>query len=132
VSSTAKGEPTVAQVVLKPRSGREITGQSIIRADNLEDYVPDPSDADTVAGTLADAGFEVGPVGGIAMSVAGPRSLFERYFGTKVEPSDEGGWVAVDRSGAATRELPLNALPDPVAQRVHAITFEPPVEVVLP
>ena len=127
---TDESEQVVAHVVLKPASGREITGDSMIRADTLEEFAPDPGDASLVARVLADASFEVGPTVGIGMSVTGPRSLFESYFGTRVEAADEGGWVAVHVSGAATRELPIDELPEPVAQRVHAVTFEEPAETV--
>ena len=58
------------------------------------------------------------------MSVAGPRDAFERYFGVPVRPADDGGWVAGE-DGA--RELPL---PAELAERVHAVTFEPPAETV--
>ena len=53
-------EQVVALVVLRPASGREITGESIIRADTLEEFAPDPGDASLVARVLADAGSRLG------------------------------------------------------------------------
>lgn len=123
---TGERETIVALVLLKPGSGQVITGESVITAETLRDFAPDPGDADTVARALADAGFEVGPVVGVGMSVAGPRSRFEEVFGTTVEDAGDGGWVV---AGGA-RELPLDALSDPIRQRVHAVTFESPAEAV--
>ena len=131
MSPTGQSETVVAQVVLKPASGLEITGYAPITSETLPQYLPDPGDADAVARVLAAAGFEVGPVAGIGMSAAGPLSLFEEYFGAKVERDDTGGWVAVGSSGAPSRELPVDALPDSVSSRVHAVSFEEPVEPVV-
>jgi hypothetical protein len=121
------GEPeqVVAIAVLKPASGRAITGTSQITAANLHEFSPDPGDVAAVAQALRRAGFQVGPLVGVAMSLAGPRDAFERYFGVPVRPAEDGGWVAGD-DGA--RELPV---PAELAARVHAVTFEPPAEAVL-
>ena len=110
----------VAMVVLAPASGRAITGE--ITAETLAQFAPDPGDAEHVAGVLAGAGFAVGPLVGISMSISGPRATFERVFGITVDDAAEGGWEA-----AGARELPV---PDALASRVRAITFEPPAEAV--
>ena len=110
--------------VLKPASGREITGDSRITAETLHEFAPDPADVDVVARALARAGFRVGPLVGIAMSLAGSREAFEAYFGVPVRAADEGGWVAGE---GGPRELPV---PAELADRLHAITFEPPAEAV--
>jgi hypothetical protein len=112
----------VAIVILTPASGQAITGASAITAETLHEFAPDPGDADRVARVLADAGFSVGPLVGIGMSISGPRATFERFFGVAVDDAEEGGWLA---DGA--RELPV---PPALADRVHAITFEPPAEAV--
>jgi hypothetical protein len=69
---------------------------------------------------LTAAGFEVGPLVGIAMSIAGPHAVFEAYFGTGVETAAAGGW-----SAAGARELPV---PAALAGAVHAVSFESPAE----
>ena len=127
---TGETEQIVAHVVLKPASGRTITGESMIRADTLDSFAPDPSDAHAVARVLTDAGFEVGPTVGIGMSMAGSRALFERYFGTKIVDAPDGGWVAVDATGSTTRDLPLDKLTPPVADRTLTVTFDEPAETV--
>jgi len=127
---TSESERIVAQVILKPASGRPITGTSMIRADTLEEFAPDPSEARAVARVLTDAGFEVGPTVGVGYHLTGPRSLFERYFDTKIAEAPDGGWVAVRDTRAATRELPVDKLPDSVAGRVLTVTFDEPAETV--
>lgn len=121
-------EPVVAMVVLRPASGRAVAGAEGITTETLHEFAPDRGDAEAVARTLADAGFEVGPTVGIGMSIAAPRTHFEEVFGTQVAEAEEGGWVV---SGAG-RELPLDALPGEVRERVHAVTFEEPAEAVGP
>jgi hypothetical protein len=117
-------DEVVAIAVLKPASGVAMTGGSQITAETLHEFAPEPADADAVADALSRAGFLVGPLVGIGMSVAGPRAAFESYFGVPVRPAPDGGWVAGE---GGTRELPL---PAELAERVHAVTFEPPAEAV--
>jgi hypothetical protein len=112
----------VAIVVLRPASGRAITGQTAITAETLHEFSPDPGDVEAVTRVLADAGFTVGPVVGIAMSISGSRERFTSFFGVAVEDAETGGWEAEGR-----RELPV---PAALADRVHAVTFEPPAEAV--
>ena len=120
----AAGE-IVAMVVLRPASGKPITGSSAITAETLSEFAPDPGDVQEVARVLAGAGFEVGPLVGIGMSISAPRDVFERFFGVAVSDAEDGGWEA-----GGARELPV---PPALRDRVHAITFEPPAEaVVLP
>lgn len=125
-------EPLTALVLLRPASGREITGGSAITAETLEDYLPDPEATADVARRLREAGFDVGPLGGVSMALTGPLALFEQFFGTKVEPAPDGGWVFVDSGGETSREVPLAGVPEEVAAGVHAVTFEPPAELAGP
>jgi hypothetical protein len=121
---TDESDTIVALVVLRPGSGRAITGESEITAETLPEFAPDPGDAEAVTRALAGAGFDVGPVVGIAMSVTASRSRFEEFFGTEVADADDGGLVVA----GGDRELPLDALPEDVRRLVHAVTFEPPAE----
>ena len=50
----------VALVLLRPASGRPLTGASRVTAETLEQYAPDPADAESVAGALREQGFEDG------------------------------------------------------------------------
>jgi hypothetical protein len=112
----------VAIVVLAPASGRAITGGTEITAETLEAFAPDPGDVEHVTGVLAGAGFGVGPLVGISVSISAPRETFERFFGVTVDDAASGGWEV-----AGARELPV---PDVLAGRVRAVTFEPPAEAV--
>jgi hypothetical protein len=114
----------VALAVLRPASGGAVPGSAPITAQTLEAVAPDPADAEAVAAALRRAGFSVGPLVGIAMSVAGPPDAFERYFGVAPRASPAGGWTAGE---AGQRELPV---PAELADRVQAVTFEPPAEAV--
>jgi hypothetical protein len=129
VISRGELEVVVATVLVKPASGRKLGPSSRITAESLPEFLPDRGEAETVARELAAAGFEVGPLVGIGMSIAGPRELFEQFFGTPITAAEEGGWAIAD---GTTRELPLHAVPEEIAERVHAVTFEPPVETATP
>ena len=115
-------EELVAMVVLAPASGRPISGESAITGETLHEFAPDPGDVEVVTRVLAGAGFTVGPLVGIAMSISGPRERFESFFGVGVDDAETGGWEAEGK-----RELPV---PAALAGRVHAVTFEPPAEAV--
>ena len=112
----------VALAVLAPASGRAITGAGEITAETLAEFTPNPGDVEHVTRVLAGAGFRVGPLVGISMSISAPRATFEAFFGVPVEDAEEGGWKA-----RGARELPV---PAELAGRVHAVTFEPPAEAV--
>ena len=60
-----------------------------------------------------ESGFQLGPYVGISFSILGPPSLFETFFGTRLEKLQD-------------YELPLNALPREMAALIEAVTFTPP------
>jgi hypothetical protein len=113
----------VATVVMRPASGRSLDDAPPITADTLDAFRPDPAAVEAVTSELTAAGFEVGPLVGIAMAISGAREAFEAYFGIGVETAAAGGW-----SAAGARELPV---PAALAGAIHAVTFEPPVEPVI-
>jgi hypothetical protein len=113
----------VALAVLRPASGGALPAAPIT-AESLQAVAPDPADAEAVTAALTRAGFHVGPLVGISMSVSGPRAAFRSYFGVDPRESAEGGWTAGE---SGPRELPV---PAELADRVAAVTFEPPAEAV--
>lgn len=121
-------EPISALVVLPTRSGRAIDGTSVITAENLRDYEFDPENAAAVAAAFEEAGFSVGPAVGISLSISGTPSQFTEFFGTEVAPGGGGGWQAQNAEGEFTTELPTAGLPASLAERITAVAFEPPVE----
>ena len=82
------------------------------------------AEAEPAARALRAEGFLVGPHVGISMAISAPRRSFERVFGTRVEDSAEGGWVAE----GGTRELPLGQLPPELGSQIRAVTFDEPAE----
>ena len=111
-----KEEPTLsAQVLLKPESGRELTGESAITTETLGQYQPSPEAAERVRKRYARAGFEVGPLVGISFSITAPASAFEKVFKTRIREAGKGDL-----------ELPKKALPRELAEDVAAVTFTPP------
>ena len=122
----------VALVVLRPASGRAITGGAEITAETLAQYAPDPTDAAVVTAALVEEGFDVGPLVGIAMSLAGPRRRFEEVFGVRLTEAEDGGWRVEGADAPRMRRLPADRLGPEVARRVHAIELEPPAELTGP
>jgi len=121
-------DTTVALVLLTAKSGRKVTRDTQLTAQTLPEYAPDPAEAAVVAEILQAAGFRVGPVVGISMSIEGSAGLFNEFFGTEVVRTESGGWVAKSSSDATGQELPTAKLPHQLQGRVAAVTFEPPVE----
>lgn len=117
-----------ALMLLRPASGEPITGETVITAESLARYAPDHDEAGVVAGRMREAGFRVGPLVGIAMTVTAPRTLFEAFFRTSVVEEDDGGWTVA----GGGRELPLSSLPPGLAGRILAVTFDEPAEPVGP
>lgn len=121
-------EPIVALAVLRPASPSTGARPDAITVETLHEHAPDPAAVARVGDTLAAAGFAVGPMVGIAMAISGPSQLFEEYFSVRVAEASDGSWFAVRDDGAATRELPLSAVPADTAGDLAAVTFEEPAE----
>lgn len=122
------GGTAVALVLLTARSGRKVTGDTPLTARTLPEYAPDPADVAVVAEILQAAGFTVGPLVGISMSIEGSPRLFDEFFGTQIMRTDDGGWAARGGNGSSGLELPTAQLPRQLRGRIAAVTFEPPAE----
>lgn len=109
----ATDPPLSALVVLRPRDGRELTGDAQITAETLAGYLPDPQAVEAARAYFRWAGYSVTVAAGISFSITGPRSLFERTFGGL--PPAPGGL-----------ELPLDPLPEELRPLVQAVAFTPP------
>jgi hypothetical protein len=97
----------------------EISAQVVLRAKGpitaatLAANQP-PKDAVEAASKLfREAGFKLGPYVGISFSISGSRSLFEKFFGTRLDKLQ--GY-----------ELPLDSLPKDAVALIEAVTFTPP------
>jgi len=97
----------------------EISAQVVFRAKepitaaNLAANQPPPEAVEAARKLFREAGFQVGPYVGISFSISGPPSLFESFFGTRLDK-------------LKSYELPLRVLPKEVADRIEAVTFTPP------
>jgi hypothetical protein len=114
-----------AEVVLRSAGGRLEGPRTPISSDNLGDQRPP---FDTVAAAtefFRRQGFSVGEPGGISFTVAGPKSLFERVFGSTLTVTEERNMTTTATADGAL-ELPLDRIPAEVAEPIEAVTFTPP------
>ena len=115
-----------AEVLLKSASGRSIDDTSLITAENVQDYAPSAEAVAEATRYFSEAGFEVGPVRGIGLSISSKASTFEEVLEIKLRPDERGGVVAVTTDGDESYEIPLTPLPGSIRALVVAITFTPP------
>ena len=126
----SKRERTItAQVIVRSRSGKRISGDVAITSRTITDYVPSPEDAEAATLRFRELGFEIGPLVGISFSITALASKFEETFGVKLRVDDRG---AVARAGSEPPpgglELPAQTLPPELAKLVVTVTFAPPAE----
>jgi hypothetical protein len=97
----------------------EISAQVVLRAKGpitvatLAANQPPKEAVDAARKLFREAGFELGDYVGISFSISGSRSLFEKFFKTRLDKLK--GY-----------ELPLRALPKDVVSLIEAVTFTPP------
>lgn len=107
-------EPRVgALVVLRPAGGGDVTTRAIT-AQNVNESAPDRETAEGARRMFAQAGFQVGPLVGIAFSIEGPRELMTSFFDDFVEREGTGA------------ELSLERLPRDAAAVIQAVVSEAP------
>jgi hypothetical protein len=71
-------------------------------------------------------GFVVGPLVANNFSIEAPVATFEEYFGVRLVARPSSGMQIEGVEGASAFELPRNALPDPVRDKVTAVLFTRP------
>jgi hypothetical protein len=124
--SPKKEKVVSAQVILRPASGKSVTGQEAITSENIRDYMPSPESFQAAAQAFSAAGFEVSAAGPTGFSITAPASTFETFFNTRLRKQERGGVMAMRKDESASFELPLRAIPREVSQFVEAVTFTPP------
>jgi subtilase family serine protease len=124
--SPKKEDIISAQVVLRPASGKSVTGQEAITSDNVRDYMPSPESFQAVASEFAAAGFEVSAAGPTGFSITAPASTFEKFFNTRLKSTESGGVESVGKDKSTGYELPLRGLPKGLSHHIEAVTFTPP------
>lgn len=120
-----------AQVLLRSRSGRVITGDTVITSANIAEFQPSDDDAREATSTFRRAGFATGPLVGISFSITAPVATFESVFDVRIR-ADAGGEMAVSR-GATDHgyALPVDHLPAALKGIVTAVEFSPPADLYL-
>ena len=127
IAMSPKKEKTVsAQVILLSASGKSVTGQEAITAENVQDFMPSRESFATAARSFQEAGFEVSAPGPTGFSITAPADLFEKFFKTRLRREESGAVKAQRKDESTAFELPLRALPRELAQLVEAVTFTPP------
>ena len=129
MTSSPSPSDVVAHVLVRPASGRRITGDTRITADTLDLYRPRDDDVRTVAGQLAGAGFAVTHPPGIAITIVGAVELFQHFFHAELVEHRPGD-LRVSGDVPDPYELPLDAVPRPIADLIESVTLEPPAELV--
>jgi hypothetical protein len=116
-----------AQVVLKPKDGRDLPSAADITAENIERFLPAAEDFRKAQKNFTDAGFEVD--GGFAnsFSITGKRKLFEIFFNTKIFTNERQAVKTRSGDRPESSELPLANLSAALKEIVATVTFtEPP------
>ena len=117
-----------AQVLIRSKSGKRIGGDTEITSKNIAEYQPSSADVEEVQAAFQAAGFETGNLVGISFSITAAIDEFESFFSTRLERQQSGA-IAVHEPGSEPRsELPLDHLAPRIAERVVAVTFDPPAE----
>jgi hypothetical protein len=84
-----------------------------ITAATLEASQPPRESVEAARNLFRKAGFNIGLYVGISFSISGPASLFESFFGIRLDH-------------LKSYELPLKGLPRAAADVIKAVTFTPP------
>lgn len=115
-----------AQVILRPASGRGISGEVVISASNVAEFAPSPSAVSSVAAEFRSKGFDVGPVVGVSFSVTGTIRTFEECFGMRIRLGKDHAYEFVAKNKAVGHELSGERLPEVLRKSVHAVAFPLP------
>lgn len=117
-----------AIVLLRPASGRRITGQSQITSATLPEYLPAKDSAQKARAYFQQQGFDVSELAAISFNITAGLEQFEKQFGAAIDLAEGYPRVKLGK-GKFAYELPLDRLPEPLAGIVEAVTFEEPAEV---
>jgi hypothetical protein len=117
-------QPVSAQVILQPaKKGKDAPGIPVTAA-NVQEVLPSQEGIALVTERLKKMGFAIGNVVGNNFSITAPREVFEKVF--KVEITHQKRGMRSKRSdGTVTDELPVKALPAPVAAHIQVIVLPP-------
>lgn len=114
-----------ALVVLRPEN--DDAGSGPITSEVVDAYLPLQATVEAATSFFARRGFDVSDAVAISFSITGPRSLFEKLFGQKLEiERRRGGEPGSVRLESGSLEFNLSALPQDISRNLQAVTFTPP------
>jgi hypothetical protein len=117
-----------AIVLLRPASGRRITGDAQITSASLPEYLPAKDSAQQARAHFQQHGFEVSELAAISFNITAGLEQFEEQFGAAIDLAKGYPRVRLGKEKFAY-ELPLDRLPASLTGIVEAVTFEEPAEV---
>jgi hypothetical protein len=100
----------------RPGPEADVAVLVVVGPEGAGSHAPAPADADPVRRFFAEEGFAVGPLVGIAFTIASDRDLMRKWF------------PDIDRLEGSGEELSLGNLPQQVRERLAAVTTEAPPE----
>lgn len=117
-----------AIVLLRPASGRRITGDAQITSATLPEYLPAKDSAQKVRAHFQQQGFDVSELAAISFNITAGLKQFEEQFEVAIDVAKGYPRVRLGKE-KFTYQLPLDRLPSSLAGIVEAVTFEEPAEV---
>lgn len=121
-----KDELISAQAVLLPASGRQISPETLITAENISEFEPSQEAVEETSRLFRSLGFEVGSTVGISFSITAPVHIFLDVFKVRLRRDDRGGIECLSDDDTSSLELPMGALSKELARHLSAVTFIPP------
>ncbi len=98
--------------------------QEIITSENIGRLTPDPQSVKAVCDYFISQNFTCTYYNGISATLEGSKSDYETAFDTRLQKQGIG-WVNELNQGI---ELPLEALPPAIRERIVAVTLEKPID----
>ncbi|HDZ27116.1 MAG TPA: hypothetical protein ENH65_11480 [Candidatus Aminicenantes bacterium] len=115
-----------AQVILRPTSGRNITPETLITAENISQYAPSQESVNETSRMFSSLGFEIGTMVGISFSITAQVRTFVDVLKVRLRLTDRGGIECLGDDDTGRLELPITNLPRKLALHLHAVTFTAP------
>lgn len=116
-----------AIVLLRPATGRRITGKTQITSANLPEYLPAKDSAQRARVHFQQQGFDVSQLAAISFNITGDKEQFEKQFGGAIDIAKGYPRVRLGKDKFAY-QLPLDRLPASISEIVEAVTFEEPAD----
>ena len=103
-----------------------INGDTIITTETVKKFTPSLETVTNATTAFANAGFEVGRMVGISFSITAPLSTFQEVFNIHLRETEDAGIEVINNDGSGCYELPLDELPESIANYVENVTFTLP------